>query len=206
MSADRIESELKERPTFNFNAYRVKVSESEFKDYVASDGLFKSKIDDPIFLNAFKIDKGILKFNIPRNKINSYHASFIATYLVQKLLDTSQSFCFETVMSNIAKIALLKKAQQAGYKTYLYFIFTDNVNLNITRVKLRTKLGKHDVPVDLIKSRYPRTFELLPHALKFSDEAYIIDNSNQPILAAEKTKNVLKVHKSASLFIKGYLK
>ncbi|HKO81524.1 MAG TPA: hypothetical protein VJU78_14065, partial [Chitinophagaceae bacterium] len=73
---------------------------------------------------------------VKKKQINSYHASFIATYLVNKLLLTGQSFCFETVMSHISKVQLLAEAKQAGYKTYLYFVFTDNVELNIARVKL----------------------------------------------------------------------
>ena len=109
-------------------------------------------------------------------------------------------------MSHISKVQLLAEAKQAGYKTYLYFVFTDNVELNIARVKLRTKLGQHDVDPSLIKSRYPRTFRLLPKALSLAEEAFVIDNSNEPEIVAEKHKAKLTVHKSAKPFIKRYLK
>lgn len=46
VSADKIEADLRKKPVFNFNAYRVKVSETEFKEHVLSDGLFVSKIND----------------------------------------------------------------------------------------------------------------------------------------------------------------
>lgn len=205
-SADKIEADLKKKPTFNFNAYRVKVSDTEFKEHILNDGLFASKINDQSFLDSIQIEGGILSIKVPKKKINSYHASFIATYLVHKLLLTGQSFCFETVMSHESKVRLLAVAKKTGYKTYLYFVFTDNVELNIARVKLRVKQGQHDVDESLIKSRYPRTFKLLPKALALADEAFLIDNSSEPEIVAEKRKSKLKIYKNAKPFIKSYLK
>src|ERR1700704_3441743 len=69
VSADKIEADLKNKPTFNFNAYRVKVSEAEFKQYILADGLFASKINDPSFLNAVQIKRGVLSIKLPRKKI-----------------------------------------------------------------------------------------------------------------------------------------
>ena len=206
VSADKIEADLKENPTFNFNAYRVKVSDAEFKQHILTDGLFASKINDPSFLRAIQIEAGVLSIKLARKKINSYHASFIATYLVKKLLLTGQSFCFETVMSHISKVHLLSQAKVMDYKTYLYFVFTDNVELNIARVKLRVRQGQHDVDESLIKSRYPRTFKLLPKALALADEAFVIDNSDQPEIIAEKHQSKLAVKKNAKAFIRKYLK
>ncbi len=206
VSADKIEAEIKKNPIFNFNAYRVKVSEAEFKQHILTDGLFASKINDPSFLKAIQIVSGVLSIKLARKKINSYHASFIATYLVNKLFLTEQSFCFETVMSHISKVHLISQARGMGYKTYLYFVFTDNVELNIARVKLRVRQGQHDVDESLIKSRYPRTFKLLPKALALTDEAFVIDNSDQPEIIAEKHQSKLIVQKNAKAFIRKYLK
>jgi predicted ABC-type ATPase len=206
VSADKIEADLKTKPEFNFNSYRVKVSDEEFKHHILTEGLFQSKIKDKSFLKAIKIEGGILKIQLNTKKINSYHASFIATYLVNKLLETKQPFCFETVMSHISKVQLLKAAKVAGYKTYLYFVFTDNVDLNIKRVQLRVEQGQHDVDVSLIRKRYPKTFKLLPFALKLAEVAYVIDNSNDPEIIAEKHGKKLMIRKSAKPFIKAYLK
>ena len=70
VSADKIQAAIKKRPVFNFNAYRVKVSEAEFKQYVLADGLFNTKINDPAFLQAMKIESGILNFGLKRKQIN----------------------------------------------------------------------------------------------------------------------------------------
>ena len=170
-----------------------------------SAGLYESKINNPAFLKNLKLKSGLLKISLTRSKINSYHASFIATYLAEKLIATNQSFCFETVMSHVSKVELLAKAGSAGYKTYLYFVFTDNVELNIARVQLRTKQGQHNVDPSLIRSRYSRTFKLLPKAIELSDHVFVIDNSNEPEIVAEKIHSKLKVLESASRFIKKYL-
>jgi len=67
------------------------------------------------------------------------------------------SFTFETVMSHCSKIDILMQAQATGYRTYLYFVATDDSTINISRVRNRVKLGGHDVPADKIEARYYRT-------------------------------------------------
>jgi len=129
---------LKEHLQFNFNAYRVSVSEAEIKEFIKKSGLFK-KANGKELLNKISLKSGLLKLRLNKSKIDSYIASFISSFLAEKLLETKQSFCFETVMSHYSKIDLLKTAHQTGYKTYLYFVFTDNYKLNEARIKLRVK-------------------------------------------------------------------
>jgi predicted ABC-type ATPase len=122
-------------------------------------------------------------------KINSYHASFVASYLAERLFQTKQSFAFETVMSHKSKVELLQLASQNGYKTYFYFIFVDNLSTNIARVKLRVLRGGHNVEESTIVARASRTFRLLPSAFEAADSSYVIDNSQEaiPILSKEGT-------------------
>ena len=62
-----------------------------------------------------------------------------------KLLKVRQTFTFETVMSHPGKVALLQQAQQAGYRTYLYYVATDDPEINVSRVANRVALKGHDV-------------------------------------------------------------
>ena len=89
----------------------------------------------------------------------------------------SVSFSFETVMSSPDKVTLLEKAQQLGYRTYLYYIATDDPAINVARVKARVRLGGHDVPEDKIASRYTRSLDLLLQAVKHTHQTYLFDNS-----------------------------
>ena len=61
------------------------------------------------------------------------------------------SFSFETVMSHPSKIKELKKAKEKGYRIYLYFVCTDDAEINVNRVANRIEKGGH--PVDVYKIR-----------------------------------------------------
>lgn len=111
--------------------------------------------------------------------LNAYSVALIADFLRYMLIDQQVSFSFETVMSHPGKIEFLKEAHQRGYKTYLYFIATDDPAININRVNNRVQKGGHAVPEQKIRERYERSLNLLNRALKTADRAYILDNSKR---------------------------
>lgn len=182
VSADRIEQDLQNNGRFVFNAYRVRTSREEFYEYVKNHGLWN---ESSLSLKDITFEGGIV--SVSKNQVNSYVASFITGYLVEKLIDSGQSFCYETVLSHPSKKDLIINAGAAGYKVYLYYVYTDLVELNVARVNLREKEGGHGVPVDKIKSRYANSIQMLPDIIELSDRAFIIDNSfNSFTLAGEK--------------------
>jgi len=71
-------------------------------------------------------------------------------------------------MSSPSKLELLQLAKAKGYKTYFYFIFTDNLDTNLARVRLRVLAGGHDVADKTILDRVPRTFEIMPQAFQLA--------------------------------------
>jgi len=137
--------------------------------------LEKADLTNELYLLRF-LDN---KIDFSNMSINSYYASICADFIRSQLLKSKISFTFETVMSSKDKVDFLKKAQEAGYRTYLYFIATQDPIVNISRVNNRVKLGGHSVPEDKIVSRYYRSLELLSEAVKYSNRAYIFDNSSQ---------------------------
>lgn len=189
VSADRIEGDIKSTKQFNFNAYRVRVSEDEFKNHIRISGLFL-KMKNKNLLEQISLQGGILKLSVP--EIDSYIASFIASYLVEKLFDSKQSFCFETVMSHESKIEMLRIANKKRYKTYLYFVFTENYLLNQLRVKYRVEQGGHNVEQTKIRERFFRSFQLLKPALENSSNAFLINNSVNFKVVAEQYNGKMK--------------
>jgi predicted ABC-type ATPase len=160
----------------------------------------------------YKID--LVDIDFDRNKIyfkniNSYVASILSSFIREELLKEGRSFTFETVMSSKDKIEFLKKAQQLGFRVYLYFIATDDIEINISRVENRVKDGGHDVPKEKIISRYYRTLDNLIDAIKYSDRAFLFDNSGENkafICEIEEAKNVtIKVDKVPSWFNESFL-
>ena len=74
-----------------------------------------------------------------KNDTHSYAGSIISAFLRHHLTEKKLSFCFETVMSHTSKIEEIKEVKERGYKTYLYFISTDNPKVNISRVENRVE-------------------------------------------------------------------
>lgn len=123
--------------------------------------------------------------------INSYWASVLADFIRHKLLAAQVSFTFETVMSSPDKVDFLHKAQQAGYRTYLYFVATEDPEINVARVQYRVETGGHPVAEDKIRSRYVRSLQWLPQAVAYADRAYIFDNSgSERVWIAEVTDGI----------------
>jgi len=108
---------------------------------------------------------------------NSYFASVAVDFLRERLIGQRANFTFETVMSHPGKVDLLARAQQAGYRTYLYYVATEDPEINVSRVKNRIALGGHSVPTEKVVSRYHKSLDLLLEAIRNSNRAYIFDNS-----------------------------
>ena len=79
----------------------------------------------------------------------------------------------------------MKKANQQGYKCYLYFSAVSSPDISVDRVRQRTLLGGHDVPEDKIRNRYAKTLDNLLEAMRLSHRAYLFDNSQTMKLVAE---------------------
>lgn len=116
------------------------------------------------------------------NDINSYSVAIVADFFKEQYLKHRISFSFETVFSHPAKIDILKRAQAVGFKTYMYFIATENPVINVNRIRERVALGGHDVPEEKTRSRYLRCMEQVRYALPYLNRAYFFDNSTQQSL------------------------
>jgi predicted ABC-type ATPase len=127
--------------------------------------------------------------------ITSYAASIIASFLRYRMIQQTVSFSFETAMSHHSKVDFITKAQKSGFKTYLYFICTDDPIINIQRVKNRKEMGGHNVDPKLIESRYYRSLENLKEAFLKVDRAFVIDSSNwNRNLILEKKGETVLIH------------
>jgi predicted ABC-type ATPase len=87
------------------------------------------------------------------------------------------SFSVETTLSGGTYLRMLARARDLGYRTRLFYIGTESVDINIDRVKARVLKGGHDVPVEDQLRRYPRSFKNLLPAIMLVDECVLFDNS-----------------------------
>lgn len=174
LNPDEIQKDIGNRGFLNVRDYGVETTREEILAFFVNSTLLqKAGMDEEAACLSYS--DGRLSFH--EVNVNAYFASVAADFLRQKLLEQRVSFSFETVMSSPDKVALLKKAQQLGYRTCLYYIATDDPAINVARVKARVNLGGHDVPEDKIVSRYARSLDLVLEAVKHTNRAYLFDNS-----------------------------
>jgi predicted ABC-type ATPase len=176
LNPDEIELGIRRQGFLDFAAFGVTAGANEVLPFFKSSSFLASAgLGDAA--NRLCFADGRLDFS--KMEVNSYFASVAVDFLRQKLLASKISFTFETVMSHPGKVELLAQAQRAGYRTYLYFIATDDPEINISRVRNRVKLGGHSVPEDRIGPRYHRSLELLFDAIRHTNRAYVFDNSRE---------------------------
>jgi predicted ABC-type ATPase len=171
VNPDEIEKEICKCGFLDLEAYQVITTTQEILDFFNQSPLLENKT------HALRFhDRKLIFHDLTPN---AYFASVAADFIRQKLLESSKSFTFETVMSFPDKIELLRKAKSKGYRTYLYYIATENPDINISRVRYRVSRGGHPVPEDKIVTRYHRSLDLLMEAVQASHRAYIFDNSTE---------------------------
>ena len=109
--------------------------------------------------------------------INTYTVALLTNFLQSEHIANGKSFSQETVFSHPSKVAALKSAEEAGYRTYLYFVATSDIAINIARIASRVQSGGHSVPEDKIVARAKRTLDNIGAALPFCSRAFFFDNS-----------------------------
>lgn len=167
---------LFQKSTFlNLDSFNIVITQDELADFSASSSYLLN--NDIHNITSIYISDNILINKSP----NSYNVAFIAELLRSKLIENNESYSFETVFSHSSKVDLIRRANNSGYNSYLYFISTNSADINISRVNQRVAKGGHPVPEDKIISRYNRSLENLFPAIKIAHRSYIFDNSGSEI-------------------------
>ena len=174
LNPDDMELEIRRQNFLDFTAYGVATTADAVLTFFQASKFLN---DAGFGASARQLTFANNRLEFGAVKVNSYLASVACDLLRQNLMEQKISFTLETVMSHASKVDLLAQAQAAGYRTYLYFVATDDPAINISRVRTRVNLGGHAVPEDLIESRYHRSLALLMNAIQHTNRAYIFDNS-----------------------------
>jgi len=91
----------------------------------------------------------------------------------ENYLKKGVGFSVETTLSGSTYLKML------GFGTCLFYIGTEDLSINIARVKSRVIAGGHDVPIEDQTRRYGRSYRNLRKALALADEAVLLDNSSE---------------------------
>jgi len=111
---------------------------------------------------------------------------------VTMVIERKLPFATETVFSHWkdlgngkfeSKIDLITNLQKQGYFVLLYFVGLRDSQMSVIRVESRVANKGHDVPVDKLEARFPRTQKAINHAITVADAAILVDNSRSKELA-----------------------
>lgn len=177
LNPDEIEKEINEHDCLDIRDYNIHTNQEEIIHFFESHPLLEKTVLGDFIYDIKYIEKGFIDFS--NLGFDSYMSAILTDFLRQKYLITHQSFTFETVMSSADKVEILKNAQQLGYKTYLYYVATEDPDINLLRISHRVRTGGHNVPSEKAVSRYYRSLGLLSEAIKYTNRAFIFDNSGE---------------------------
>jgi predicted ABC-type ATPase len=109
-----------------------------------------------------------------------YAAALAAEALRRELLRQRESFAFETVFSDPVgdKLEFLRDAVRQGYRVEECFIGISGPEVSEERVAMRVSQGGHDVPLEKLQQRFPRTLVNLRAALRELPQVLIFDNDD----------------------------
>ena len=90
-----------------------------------------------------------------------------------------ESFAVETTLAGKHYLQMMVDARIRGFEVVLVYIGTENVEINLARIRNRVLAGGHDVPESDVRRRYRRSFENLPTAMERADHTILFDNSTE---------------------------
>jgi predicted ABC-type ATPase len=139
------------------------------------------------FVNADEIAKGLSPFQ--PEKV-AFESGRIMLERIDVLLNSDESFAFETTLSTKTYKQRLLKAKYLGFTIKLLFFWLPSIEMAINRVAIRVSEGGHNIPNDIIARRYKRGIEnLFKIYLPLCDSFLILDNEEEPLVIAKGTIN-----------------
>lgn len=140
----------------------------------------RHRYDVPLgqYTNPDEIEKslvGIIEDNLSRSRV----AQKISKDQREKWLIDGISHSYESVMSHDSHLDFIRKANEHGFKTYLYYVCISDPDINSYRVDERVISGGHPVPKDKILSRYQRSLEQLFDMALLCRRVYFFDNTDK---------------------------
>jgi predicted ABC-type ATPase len=174
INADDIARQLR-NGGLEFSEFNLHIRPKDFIDIALGSGLINDEFTEKEFMSSFSLRANVIR--LKNKSADERMAQLIADFLRKKMLEQKRKFSFETVFSHSSKLEVMRRANAAGYKVYLYFVSTESPEINKFRVQARKRKKGHDVPGDKIESRYYRSLGLLYDACQLAYQVFFFDNS-----------------------------
>lgn len=144
VNSDQIEKSFRDTGMVCLKEFEITTPKpSIIQDYLSISTL-KEPYSPSILQDLIILDDGC--FKLKGNGSSPLLGMIVSDLIREELLKRDISFTMETVFSHPDKVSFMQRAKDAGYKVYLYFVSTENPEINIKRVEGRVAAGGHDVP------------------------------------------------------------
>lgn len=148
------------------------------------------------FINADLIAAGLSPL-APETQLIA--ASRIFLNEIETRIKKQQDFAFETTLSGHSYLKLMKRLQKQGWQVELIYLALPSMEMSKLRVAERVAHGGHNIPLNDIIRRFPRSLQNL--LADFSHQAdrtrYFMNSGDTPELVFEQKKiNRTVIHKS----------
>lgn len=144
------------------------------------------------FINADLIARGLSPLNVEAAAID---AGRLFLRQVHAQIGAGRDFAFETTLSGLGYIKLMRELRNRGYAIRFYYLWIPSVQLTLKRIAERVKRGGHDIPSDVAVRRYRKgVVNLFRHYLGLTDYCAIFDNSSTaPLLVYEQADGYQRI-------------
>lgn len=106
---------------------------------------------------------------------------------MKEVVSKGESFAVETTFSGMDYLSRINNWKSSGYSIIVYYLKLQSVELAIERVKLRVSKGGHNIPENVIKRRYERSWYNFQQTYKYLADVWtVFDNSGKfPVILDE---------------------
>jgi predicted ABC-type ATPase len=73
---------------------------------------------------------------------------------IRLLARKRSDFGFETTLSGVTYVSLLRKLRTQGYRIHLFFLWIPTVEMALARIADRVRRGGHDIPEPVVRRRF----------------------------------------------------
>jgi len=134
-------------------------------------------------VNVDLIASGLSPFDPERAALK---AGRIMLEQIHSLAGRGLDFGFETTLSGKTYVRLLQEMKKRGFLIHIFFLWINDVELGLERIKLRVRNGGHAIPEGTVRRRFGRSLaNFLSVYRPLADSWTIFDNSgNVPEMIA----------------------
>jgi len=155
----------------------------------SAPAILQRRLDIHQFVNGDEIARGLSPFD-PESA--AVAAGRLMLQRIQALLQSGESFAFETTCAGRSHARWLLECKSHGWQVTLLFLWLPTPEAALDRVARRVRDGGHSIPRDVVIRRWKAGAANMRNIyLPLSDVAMIYDNSDaERVLIAERTLRV----------------